>query len=100
MDIELSISSTYRANPTYWREGLPLLGEFRNVVIKDNGTRFTALVAGKIHFFGEGSYSFTSGQVEQAMRDFPDLIEINAQTNMWARDWSSTRRGPHSMTYG
>ena len=85
VDIELSISSTYRANPTYWRDGLPLLGEFRNVVIKDNGTRFTALVSGKIHFFGEGSYSFTSGQVEQAMRDFPDLIEINAQTNMWAR---------------
>ena len=84
-NINLSVSTTYDANPDYWREGLPLLDKYHNVVIKDIGTRFTALATGKIHYMGEGSWSMTPGQAEQALRDFSDRIVINNQLNHWAR---------------
>ena len=54
-------------------------------MIKDIGTRFTALATGKIHYMGEGSWSMTPGQAQQALRDFPDRIVINNQLNHWAR---------------
>ena len=60
-DINLSVHTIYDANPNYFREGLPLIDRYKNVVIKDLGTRFTALATGNIHFYGEGSYGFTSG---------------------------------------
>ena len=85
MDINRSVSTTFDANPNYWREGLPLLDRYRNVVIKDIGSRFTALATGKIHYMGEGSWSMTPGQARQAIRDFPDRIVINNQLNHWAR---------------
>ncbi len=84
-EINLNVSTDFEANPNYWREGLPLLDGYRNVVIKDIGTRFTALATGKIHYMGEGSWSMTPGQAEQAIRDFPDRIVINNQLNHWAR---------------
>ena len=84
-DINLSVHTIYDANPNYFREGLPLFDRYKNVVIKDLGTRFTALATGNIHFYGEGSYGFTSGQAEQAIRDFPDTMELNVQLNHWAR---------------
>ena len=84
-EINLNVSTDFDANPNYWREGLPLLDRYRNVVIKDIGTRFTALATGKIHYMGEGSWSMTPGQAEQAIRDFPDRIVINNQLNHWAR---------------
>ena len=80
-----SVSTTFDANPNYFREGLPLLDKYHNVVIKDIGSRFTALATGKIHYMGEGSWSMTPGQAEQAIRDFPDRIVINNQLNHWAR---------------
>ncbi len=85
MDINRSVSTTFDANPSYWREGLPLLDRYQNVVIKDIGSRFTALATGKIHYMGEGSWSMTPGQARQAIRDFPDRIVINNQLNHWAR---------------
>ena len=84
-DINLSVHTIYDANPNYFREGLPLIDRYKNVVIKDLGTRFTALATGNIHFYGEGSYGFTSGQAEQAVRDFDDTMEVNVQLNHWAR---------------
>ena len=54
-------------------------------MIKDIGSRFTALATGKIHYMGEGSWSMTPGQARQAIRDFPDRIVINNQLNHWAR---------------
>jgi ABC-type transport system substrate-binding protein len=84
-DFNQSVSTTYDANPNYWKEGLPLLDRFKNVMIKDIGTRFTALATGKIHYMGEGSWSMTPGQAQQAIRDFPDRIVINNQLNHWAR---------------
>ena len=85
MDFNQSVYATYDANPNYWRDGLPLLDKYHNVVIKDIGSRFTALATGKIHYMGEGSWSMTPGQAEQALRDFPDRIVINNQLNHWAR---------------
>ena len=84
-EINLNVSNTFIANPTYFRDGLPLIDVYRNVVIKDIGSRFTALATGKIHYMGEGSWSMTPGQAEQAIRDFPDRIVINNQLNHWAR---------------
>ena len=84
-DINTSVRTTFDANPNYFREGLPLLDTYQNVVIKDIGTRFTALATGKIHYMGEGSWSMTPGQARQAIRDFPDSIVINNQLNHWAR---------------
>jgi len=36
----------------------------------------TALITGKIDYFGEGSYSLTAGQAEQVLRDFPDKVVL------------------------
>ena len=94
VDINLSVSTDFVANPEYWREGLPLVDAYRNVVIKDIGSRFTALATGKIHYMGEGSWSMTPGQAEQAIRDFPDRIVINNQLNHWARTIAFGSRAP------
>ena len=93
-EINVAVRANYVANPDYFREGLPLLERYENVVIKDPGTRFTALATNKIQFYGEGSYGFTSGQAEQALRDFPDTIVINPQMNMWARVIYFNAAGP------
>ncbi len=93
-DINVSVSTAWDANPDYFREGLPLLERYENVVIKDIGSRFTALATNKIQFYGEGSYGFTSGQAEQALRDFPETIVVNPQMNMWARNIYFNAAGP------
>ena len=93
-DINVSVSATYDANPNYWKEGLPLLDRYHNVVIKDIGSRFTALATGKIHYMGEGSWSMTPGQAEQAIRDFSDRIVINNQLNHWARTMAFGSKAP------
>jgi peptide/nickel transport system substrate-binding protein len=93
-DINTSVSTTFNANPNYWREGLPLLDVYHNVVIKDAGTRFVALSTGRIHYMGEGSYSMRPGQAEQAIRDFSDSIVINNQLNNWAREVHFGARPP------
>ena len=94
VDINTSVSTTFNANPNYWREGLPLLDVYHNVVIKDAGTRFVALATGQIHYMGEGSYSMRPGQAEQAIRDFSDSIVINNQLNNWAREIHFGARAP------
>ena len=94
VDINESVSTTFDANPNYFREGLPLIDQYHNVVIKDPGSRFTALATSKVHYYGEGSYGFTSGQAEQALRDFQDTIVVNAQLNHWARTIYFGARAP------
>ena len=94
VEINLNVSTDFVANPNYWRDGLPLLDAYRNVVIKDIGSRFTALATGKIHYMGEGSWSMTPGQAEQAIRDFADRIVINNQLNHWARTISFGANAP------
>ena len=85
VDLNQSVHTVYHANPSYFREGLPLLDQYKNVVIKDIQSRFVALATGKIHYMGEGSWSMTPGHAQQAIRDFPDQIVINNQLNHWAR---------------
>ena len=85
VDLNQSVHTMYNANPNYWREGLPIVDRYQNVVIKDIGSRFTALATGKIHYMGEGSWSMTPGQAQQAIRDFSDRVVINNQLNHWAR---------------
>ena len=92
--IQVGIDAVYEANPNYWREGLPLLKTYKNIVIKDPSTRFTALATGQIDFYGEGSYGFTAGQAEQAMRDFSERITIHPQMNQWARTISFNAAKP------
>ena len=94
VELNQSVSSTFDANPDYFRGDLPLLDRYHNVVIKDIGSRFTALATGKIHYMGEGSWSMTPGQAEQALRDFPDRIVINNQLNHWARTMIFGAREP------
>ncbi len=94
VELNQSVSSTFDANPDYFRSDLPLLDRYHNVVIKDIGSRFTALATGKIHYMGEGSWSMTPGQAEQALRDFPDRIVINNQLNHWARTMIFGAREP------
>ena len=72
------VSAKLRRNPTYFREGLPLLDGIDNFILKDPTTRFTALATGQINLYGHGSGSMLNGQVAQAQRDFPDQIQINA----------------------
>jgi ABC-type transport system substrate-binding protein len=66
---------------------------FDAFIIKDPGTRFTALVTGQIHYYGEGSFSLTPAQVAQVERDFSDKIVMSSQLNHWARGgkWSTTK---------
>ena len=60
-EINLSVSTDFVANPNYWREGLPLLDAYRNVVIKDIGSRFTALATGQDSLHGRGQLEHDSG---------------------------------------
>ena len=94
VEVKISVSTTFDANSNYFREGLPLLDRYQNVVIKDIGSRFTALATGKIHYMGEGSWSMTPGQAQQAIRDFPDRIVVNNQLNHWARTMAFGSRAP------
>ena len=79
------IVTKIRRNPTYFREGLPLLDGIDFIVIKDFTTRFTSLVTGQTHFFGEGSSSLLPGQVEQVERDFADRVVIDPIMHSWGR---------------
>ena len=94
VDLNQSVHTMYNANPNYWREGLPVVDRYQNVVIKDIGSRFTALATGKIHYMGEGSWSMTPGQAQQAIRDFSDRIVINNQLNHWARTIAFGSKAP------
>ena len=96
MEFNQSVSTTFDANPDFFKEGLPLLDRYHNVVIKDIGSRFTALATGKIHYMGEGSWSMTPGQAEQAIRDFSDRVVVNNQLNHWARTMIFGARAPWS----
>ena len=79
------IVAKVRRNPNYFREGLPLLDGIDFIVIKDFTTRFTSLVTGQTHFFGEGSSSLLPGQVEQVERDFAERVTIEPIMHSWGR---------------
>jgi len=76
IEYQADVSTKLRRNPTYWREGLPLLDGMDNFILKDYTTRFTALATGQIHWYGAGSASLQPGQIAQAVRDFSDRIAL------------------------
>jgi len=85
VEYQPDIIAKVRRNPNYFRDGLPLLDGIDFIVIKDFTTRFTSLVTGQTHFFGEGSSSLLQGQVEQVERDFSDRVVIEPIMHSWGR---------------
>ncbi len=81
---EADVMTKVRRNPTYFREGLPLLDGMDQYVMKDFTARFTALVTGQIDYFGEGSASLLPGQVAEVQR-FKDRIEVQSVLHSWGK---------------
>ena len=79
MPAELQIDQVAKIvrNPNHWKPGLPLLDGMESFWLKDFSTRFAALATGQINWFGAGSSSLLSGQLEQIQRDFSDRINVN-----------------------
>jgi ABC-type transport system substrate-binding protein len=71
------VITKWKANPTYFKKGAPLMDALHMHILKDHTTRFAALATGQIHYFGQGSYSMLPGQVAQAVRDFPEQITVH-----------------------
>ena len=71
-DLNQSVSThIYDANPNYFREGLPLLDRYQNVVIKDIGSRFTALGHREDPLHGRGKLEHDSGAGRTGPSGFP-----------------------------
>jgi len=83
-DFQSEIVFKWSRNPTYWRDGLPMVDRMEVFVIKDYTTGFTALATGQIHIFGRGSWALLPGQVAQAERDFPDRIIVHPAQHLFA----------------
>lgn len=84
VEYQMDVITKLRRNPTYFREGLPLVDGMDQYVMKDFTARFTALVTGQIHYFGEGSSSLLPGQVAEAQR-FKDKIEVQGVLHSWGK---------------
>ena len=79
------VLSKIRRNPTYFREGLPLIDGMDHFIMKDGTTRFAALVTGQIDYYGEGSASLLPAQVEQVQRSFSGEITIQPVAHSWGK---------------
>ena len=74
-----------RSNPTYFREGLPLMDGMDQFIMKDGTSRFTALLTGQIDYFGEGSASLLPAQVQQIQKSYADKIMIQPVAHSWGK---------------
>ena len=79
------VGTKIRANPDYWREGLPFLEGVDHLEIEDATTRFTALITGQTDYYGEGSASLLPGQVEQVLDSFADEIHLEPVLHLWGK---------------
>ena len=79
------VGTKIRANPDYWREGLPFLEGVDHIEIEDATTRFTALITGQTDYYGEGSASLLPGQVEQVLDSFADEIHLEPVLHLWGK---------------
>ena len=79
------VGTKIRANPDYWREGLPFLEGIDHIEIEDATTRFTALITGQTDYYGEGSASLLPGQVEQVLDSFSDEIHLEPVLHLWGK---------------
>ncbi len=79
------VGTKIRANPDYWREGLPFLEGIDHIEIEDATTRFTALITGQTDYYGEGSASLLPGQVGQVLDSFTDEIHLEPVLHLWGK---------------
>lgn len=79
------VGTKIRANPDYWREGLPFLEGVDHIEIEDSTTRFTALITGQIDYYGEGSASLLPGQVGQVLERYADEIHLEPVLHLWGK---------------
>ena len=79
------VGTKIRANPDYWREGLPFLEGVDHLEIEDSTTRFTALITGQIDYYGEGSASLLPGQVGQVLERYTDEIHLEPVLHLWGK---------------
>jgi len=78
--------SKTRANPDYWREGLPLIEGQDHTVIKDSNARFAALITGQIDYYGEGSAGLPLNKVmELRQRYDADNFIIAPTLHSWGK---------------
>jgi len=85
VEFEVDVESKVRANPTYWREGLPLIEGMDQFIITDATARFSALITGQTDYYGEGSASLLPAHVEQIQARFKDEITINPVLHSWGK---------------
>ncbi|MEE9262333.1 MAG: ABC transporter substrate-binding protein [Dehalococcoidia bacterium] len=85
VSFQQDVQTKVRANPTYFREGLPLLEGMDQFMITDGTTRLTALMTGQLDYFGEGSASLLAGQVVQVQNSFSDTIQIWPTLHSWGK---------------
>jgi peptide/nickel transport system substrate-binding protein len=79
------VGTKIRANPDYWREGLPFLEGVDHIEIEDATTRFTALITGQTDYYGEGSASLLPGQVSQVLERYADDIHLEPVLHLWGK---------------
>ncbi len=79
------VGTKIRANPDYWREGLPFLEGVDHIEIEDSTTRFTALITGQTDYYGEGSASLLPGQVSQVLERYSDDIHLEPVLHLWGK---------------
>ena len=85
VDRTQDVGTKIRANPDYWREGLPILEGVDHIEIEDATTRFTALITGQTDYYGEGSASLLPGQVEQVLDSFSDELHLEPVLHLWGK---------------
>ena len=85
IEFQADVITKVRANPTYFREGLPLLDGMDQFMIRDGTTRLAALMTGQIDYYGEGSASLLPGQVTQIQKSFADKIVIQPTLHSWGK---------------
>ncbi|MDP6452165.1 MAG: ABC transporter substrate-binding protein, partial [SAR202 cluster bacterium] len=84
-EFQPDVLTKVRRNPTYFRDGLPLLDGMDQFIITDGAARFTALLTGQIDYFGEGSASLLASQVEQIQQSYSDEIHVEPVLHSWGK---------------
>ena len=77
------VGTKIRANPDYWREGLPFLEGVDHIEIENAAIRLAALVMGTIDYYGEGSASLFHNQINQVLERYTDEIHLEPVLHMW-----------------
>ena len=85
LEFEVDVQSKIRANPDYFREGLPLIEGMDQFIITDATARFSALITGQVDYYGEGSASLLPAHVEQIQARFKDKFTIQPTLHSWGK---------------